>query len=94
MSYLSHCNSRNLNLNPFCDLSKTTLAMWQPDVKATYGNGSEAISYIKGVEGPMRLKYPYDMAEKELITSLAEVCSVCDDIGIILSPGISILQCL
>ena len=71
------------------------MAMWQPSVKSTYGNASEGTSYVSGLEGPLRLKYPNGMAEKELITSLTEVvCQDYDDIGIVLSPGISILQCL
>ena len=62
--------------------------MWQPGVKSTYGNASEVTSYISGLQGPLRLKYPHDMAEKELITSLAEVvCPVCDNYSIFSPQG-------
>ena len=47
------------------------MAMWQPSILATYENGTT--SYIDQLSGPMRLKYPNEMAEKELITSLTEV---------------------
>ena len=47
------------------------MAMWQPSILATYKNGTT--SYIDQLSGPMRLKYPNKMAEKELITSLTEV---------------------
>ena len=69
----SPCNSRNLNLNPFCDTANPSLPMWQPDVLASYGAASESRNYIKDIQGPMRPMYPDAMAEKELISSLTEV---------------------
>ena len=60
-----------MNLSPFCNMSTTSMAMWQPSILATYENGNT--SYIDQLSGPMRLKYPNKMAEKELITSLTEV---------------------
>ena len=69
----SPCNSRNLNLNPFCDTTNPTLPMWQPDVLASYGAASESRNYIKDLQGPMRPMYPDTMAEKELISSLTQV---------------------
>ena len=68
---LSSCDSRNLNLSPFCNLSSTSLAMWQPRVLETYGN--QTTSYINKIQTPMRLKYPNSMGEEELITSLTKV---------------------
>ena len=62
-----------MNLNSFCDLTETSLAMWQPSIQSTYGNISESLDYISGLPGPMRLKYPNGMASKELISSLTEV---------------------
>ena len=69
----SQCDSRNLNLSPFCNLSTTSLAMWQPSVRETYGILAPA--YINETTGPLRLKYPNRMGERELITSLSEVFS-------------------
>ena len=68
---LSLCDSRNLNLSPFCNLTSTSLAMWQPSVLETYGNLKT--DYIKQISGPMRLKYPNSMADEELITALTKV---------------------
>ena len=67
----SSCDSRNLNLSPFCKLTSTSLAMWQQSILETYGN--QTTTYIDGISGPMRLKFPYSMQERELITSLTEV---------------------
>ena len=67
----SSCDSRNLNLSPFCNLSSTSLAMWQPSILETYGNQTTA--YVKHVSGPLRSKYPDSMDEDELITSLVKV---------------------
>ena len=68
---LSSCDSRNLNLSPFCNLSSTSLAMWQLRVLETYGN--QTTSYVNKIQTPMRLRYPNSMGEEELITSLTKV---------------------
>ena len=68
---LSSCDSQNLNLSPFCYLSSTSLAMWQPRVLETYGN--QTTSYVNKIQTPMRLKYPNSMGDEELITSLTKV---------------------
>ena len=65
------CDSRNLNLSPFCDLTSTSSAMWLPSVLETYNN--QTTSYVHQRTGPMRLKYPMSMEERELITSLTKV---------------------
>ena len=70
---LSTCDSRNLNLSPFCNLSSTSLAMWQPSVLETYGNLTT--DYINKTTGPLRLSYPNFMGERELISSLTKVLS-------------------
>ena len=67
----SPCDSRNLNLSPFCNLSSTSLAMWQPSVLETYGN--QTTDYVNKTSGPMRKKYPNSMDDRELITSLTQV---------------------
>ena len=67
----SSCDSRNLNLSPFCNLTSTSLAMWQPSVLETYGN--QTTSYINTTSGPMRRNFPNSMGERELITSLTKV---------------------
>ena len=68
---LSPCDSRNLNLSPFCNLTLTSLAMWQPSILETYGN--QTTSYVNQTSGPMRSKYPNSMGERELISSLTKV---------------------
>ena len=70
-SFYSFCDSRNLNLSPFCNLTSTSLAMWQASVLETYGN--QTTSYIDGISGPMRVNFPNSMEERELITALAKV---------------------
>ena len=63
------CDSRNLNLSPFCNLSAQSLAKWQPEINATYGNTTT--DYTSKLEGPLRLMYPKElMAERELLASL------------------------
>ena len=68
----SACDSRNLNLSPFCNTSSTSLALWQPSVLETYGE-QKKLDYLDNITGPMRQKYPYSMGDKELLTSLTEV---------------------
>ena len=68
---LSTCDSRNLNLSPFCNLSSTSLAMWQPSVLETYG--ALTTTYINETTGPLRLNYPNSMGDRELISSLTKV---------------------
>ena len=70
-SFYSSCDSRNLNLSPFCNLTSTSLAMWQASVLETYG--SRTTSYIDGISGPMRVNFPNSMEERELITALVKV---------------------
>ena len=60
-----------MNLSPFCNLTSTSLAMWQPNVLETYGN--QNTSYVNEISGPMRLNFPSYMEERELITSLVKV---------------------
>ena len=67
----SSCDSRNLNLSPFCNLNLTSLAMWQPSILETYGN--RTTSYVNQRTGPLRLKYPNSMGDRELISSLTKV---------------------
>ena len=67
----SSCDSRNLNLSPFCNLTSTSSAMWLPSVLETYKN--QTTSYVHQRTGPMRLKFPKSMEERELITSLTKV---------------------
>ena len=60
-----------MNLSPFCNLTSTSLAMWQPSVLETYGN--QTTSYINATSGPMRINFPNSIAERELMTSLTKV---------------------
>ena len=68
------CDSRNLNLSPFCNLTSQSLAKWQADINSTYGNSSTA--YASSLPGPMRPRYPgqgKSGAERELLVSLTQV---------------------
>ena len=49
--------------------------MWQPSVLETYGN--QTTTYVNQTLGPLRLKYPNLMGEKELISSLTKVLQIC-----------------
>ena len=88
----SSCDSRSLNLSPFCNLSSTSLAMWQPSVLETYGN--QTTSYVDEVLGPMRRTFPNNMEKRELITSLTKVLQL--SISKLKQPfsGCDTLQCL
>jgi len=66
----SKCDSRNMNLSPFCNMNLTSLAMWQPSILATYGNSTT--SYVDQLSGPLRPKFPNSMEDRELISSLTE----------------------
>ena len=74
-SFFRNCDSRNLNLSPFCNLrSAQSLAKWQPALKSTYENITA--DYLDKLQGPMRLKYPgsgKSSEEGELLTFLTEV---------------------
>ena len=88
----SSCDSRNLNLSPLCNLSLTSLAMWQPSVLETYGD--QTTSYVDRISGPMRLNFPNRMEQRELITSLTKVLQ--SNLSKVKQPlsGCDLLQCL
>ena len=88
----SSCDSRNLNLSPFCNLSLTSLAMWQPSVLETYGD--QTTSYVDRISGPMRMNFPNWMEQRELITSLTKVLQ--SNLSKVKQPlsGCDLLQCL
>ena len=66
------CDSRNLNLSPFCDLKASSLVKWQPAINSTYGNITT--TYTSGLPGPMRLVYPTEKQQNtELLSSLTKV---------------------
>ena len=73
--FFSVCDSRNLNLSPFCNLtSYSQMAKWQPTINSTYGTART--DYTKKLQGPLRLKYPGQGkagADRELLTSLKQV---------------------
>ena len=73
--FFSVCDSRNLNLSPFCNLtSYSQMAKWQPAINSTYG--SAMADYTRKLQGPLRLKYPGQGkagADRELLTSLKQV---------------------
>ena len=65
------CDSRNMNLSPFCNLTSTSLVKWLPTINATYGNINT--TYAGGLPGPTRPRYPPAMIEEELLSPLSEV---------------------
>ena len=67
------CDSRNLNLSPFCGLDSSSAPLkLQPTVKAAYG--SVHASYIQDKTSPMRKEYPIEyMASNEILSILAKV---------------------
>ena len=70
---LRRCDSRNLNLSPFCTLKDAgKLSKWAPAVTSTYGNTST--QYTRGLSGPWRLEYPTEkMRADEILTHLSKV---------------------
>ena len=63
-----------MNLNSICNLTDaTSMAMWKPAIQSTYGNSFDSPNYIREPTGPMRPTYPDGMAERELLTSIAQV---------------------
>ena len=74
------CDSRNLNLSPFCGLasSSASLMKLEPTVRAAYGSNSIDASYVRDLPSPMRKEYPLQsMASEEILSTLAKVCSHC-----------------
>ena len=65
------CDSRNLNLSPFCTLTTSSLVKWQPTINKTYEDINT--NYTSGLPGPMRPRYPQSMADEELFSSLTKV---------------------
>ena len=93
------CDSRNLNLSPFCNLSAQSLAKWQPEINSTYGNTTT--NYTSRLEGPLRLMYPKElMAERELLASLVtqvlipNISLMCFLQYVFNTEGKCLLQCL
>ena len=72
--FFRRCDSRNLNLSPFCGLdSSSTLLKLQPTLEATYKDRMEA-SYVQDLQSPMRKEYPHSsMASYEILSVLTEV---------------------
>ena len=68
------CDSRNINLSPFCDLSsKETPQKWGGEVSDSYED-SETPDYVKLMKDPIRSVYPTEkMRSQELISFLAKV---------------------
>ena len=68
------CDSRNINLSPFCNLSsKETPQKWGGEVIASYED-PETHEYVKVMKDPIRSVYPTEeMRNQELISSLAKV---------------------
>ena len=67
------CDSRNLNLSPFCNLTSSSLVKWQPAVDKTYEGNNINATYISGLNGPLRPKYPPNKTQEELLSSLTQV---------------------
>ena len=71
---LRPCDSRNINLTPFCNLSSTEdPRMWGKDILDTY-SGLTTLDHIKSISSSLRMKYPTkDLKSSELVSSLTQV---------------------
>ena len=71
------CDSRNLNLSPFCGLDSSSAPLkLKPTVEAAYG--SIDTDYVQDLQSPMRQEYPLkSMASNEILTSLVQVVVRC-----------------
>ena len=69
------CDSRNINLSPFCTLDvNSMLPKWKTAVNDTYGSSSDGLDYINGVPSPTRKEYKKPiMRKREILSSLSEV---------------------
>ena len=69
------CDSRNMNLSPFCTLNANSmLPKWQDAVNQTYGSSRNGLEYISGLPSPIRKEYKKQiMQEREILSSLSEV---------------------
>ena len=74
--YSRLCDSRNLNLSPFCNLTSSSLVKWQPAVNEIYAGNNNA-TYINELNGPLRPKYPPNKVDEELLSSLTQVKYSC-----------------
>ena len=72
------CDSRNLNLTPFCQLitSDGRPKRWLADLLQAYAKGQTPL-YLEG-DGGQRAEYPGSMAEDELLEGLKRENSTYD----------------
>ena len=70
-----NCDSRNLNLSPLCDLAHPlSPAIWEEEVKKTYGDVENMPDNVANMEGLIRNRYPSDaLKDQEIIKSLTKV---------------------
>ena len=72
---IRRCDSRNLNLNPFCSLDATSkLAPWLEDVAEKYKGSGELTmpSYVTKINGTQRPWYAYeDEGKKEMVLKVS-----------------------
>ena len=66
------CDSRNLNLSPFCEPStRNLLVRWKEDLQTEYG--PVVPDYVRSLQSPMRRRYPTtQMQKQELLTHLSK----------------------
>ena len=84
MTYLlfpRRCDSRNLNLSPFCGLDSTSasLVKLEPTVRAAYGSSSIDTGYVQDLASPMRKEYPDSMASDEILSNFKLIAKVVPD---------------
>ena len=72
-SLLRRCDSRNLNLSPFCGVDSSSAPLkLQPTLEESYG--SKSVGYVQDLPSPMRKEYPLQsMASDEILSPLAKV---------------------
>ena len=73
--HFRQCDSRNLNLSPFCGLKSSSALKLQPTLEATYRESSVETSYVQDLKSPLRREYPSrSMASEEILSILTTVC--------------------
>ena len=72
--HFRQCDSRNLNLSPFCGLRSSSALKLQPTLEATYRESSVETSYVQDLKSPLRREYPSrSMASEEILSVLTKV---------------------
>ena len=94
--FFRRCDSRNLNLSPFCSLKTiSSPVMLKPTLEATYEKITADTKYVQDLPSPMRKEYPLQsMASNEILPALTKVLRVDFTDCSFFSAGRSRIQCI